>query len=372
MLNSGLYIHIPFCENKCTYCNFFSVTSINSESLFKKYLDCLIKEYDIRAADFKSDIDTVYIGGGTPSIVGYKLLDNFLGELMKRLSGIKEITVEFNINHVNTDILDVISKVKNVRISLGVETFNEKILETINRKTKIEDIEKSLKLINKYSIDNISLDFICALPYSDIKTTKDDISRSLDLTDKIKHISLYYLELEDAIYRKWRLILPDEDTAISSHEAALEVLNSSGFKRYEVSNFAKSENYISKHNMHYWHLDDYIALGASAVGCYDDIRYKNTVRIKDYIKYLDEGFRAPFTEEYLNLETRKKEFIFLSLRTISGISLKNYERLFKEDFLTNYSDIILKNSEYFHVTNEYIYVYEKYFNYVDEISLLLL
>lgn len=372
MATSGLYIHIPFCENKCLYCNFFSAVNMNDYEVFERYLNAVILEYDIRIKDFNTKIDTVYIGGGTPSIIGYKLLDSFLERLFKRLSDIKEITIEFNVNHVEENILKVISGLKNARVSLGVQTFDEHILETIKRKTKKEDILHAIKLIDNSLVDNISLDFICALPLSLADTTAKDISYAFNILPKIKHISLYYLETSNALYNKWKDILPHEETAIKAYENAIEVLRSFDIKRYEVSNFSLNSDYASKHNMHYWKLDDYLALGASAFGCYENIRYENTKNIKNYMSYIENSDieKATATKEYLDKMTRKKEFIFLSLRTIQGINLKEYERIFEERFLGIYQNIILQYKKYFNITEEYVCVYEEYFNYIDEISLL--
>ena len=137
-----LYIHIPFCAHKCSYCNFYSVVNMNSPDLYKKYLDALIKELEIRINDFKNnsdkDIETIYIGGGTPSIIGANMLEYFFERLFNVINNkdkIKEITIEFNINDINEDSLNIISQIKNIRLSVGIQTFNEESLKIINRQT---------------------------------------------------------------------------------------------------------------------------------------------------------------------------------------------------------------------------------------------
>ena len=203
-----LYIHIPFCVYKCAYCNFYSIVNMNSPDLYKKYLDALIKEYEIRIKDYPNNIESVYLGGGTPSIIGAKLLEYFFNRLFKVINKnnikneIKEVTVEFNINDINKDSLAVISSVKNIRLSIGVQTFNEESLKIIKRKTDKEDIIKALKLVNKSNIENISVDFICGLPLNGREQSQKDILQAFDLLPKIKHISLYYLELNDSLKSK--------------------------------------------------------------------------------------------------------------------------------------------------------------------------
>ena len=232
-----LYIHIPFCVYKCAYCNFYSVVNMNSPDLYKKYLDALIKEFEIRIKDYKKNIETIYIGGGTPSIIGSKMLEYFFEKLFEVINKnnndeIKEITIEFNINDINKDSLKVISQIKNIRLSIGIQTFNEESLKIINRKTDKNDIIEALKLINKSNIENISVDFICGLPLNYKEQSKKDILQAFDLLPKIKHISLYYLELNDSLKNKWRDFLPAEEDCVYYYNLAKETIESFGLIRY--------------------------------------------------------------------------------------------------------------------------------------------
>ena len=373
-----LYIHIPFCAHKCGYCNFYSVVNMNSPDLYKKYLDALIKEFEIRINDFNENIETIYIGGGTPSIIGANLLEYFFERLFevinknkKNDNEIKEITIEFNINDINTDSIKVISQIKNIRLSVGIQTFNEDSLKIINRQTKKEDIIKALKLINKSELKNISVDFICGLPLNDKEQSKKDIIFAFDLLPKIKHISLYYLELNDFLKNKWAYFLPTEEDSVNYYNIAAETIENFGLNRYEISNYAM-QGYESIHNSAYWNLKDYLGIGAGAFGCYKNNRYENTKNIKEYLEIVNENKFPAKNIEYLDEEKRKREFIFLSLRTAKGINFSFYKKLFKEDFIEKYSKIINKHSEYFIISKESLSIKKNYFDYADEIILLLL
>ena len=369
-----LYIHIPFCAHKCVYCNFYSVVNMNSPNLYKKYLDALIKEFEIRINNFDGNIETIYIGGGTPSIIGANMLEYFFDKLFKvinRKDKIKEITIEFNINDVNEYSLKVISQIKNIRLSIGIQTFNEDSLKIINRQTKKEDIINVLKLINKSELKNISADFICGLPLNDREQSKKDIVFAFDLLPKIKHISLYYLEINDSLKNKWAYFLPSEEDSVGYYNIAAETIENFGLKRYEISNYAIS-GYESIHNSGYWNLKDYLGIGAGAFGCYKNSRYENTKNIKEYLEIVSENKFPTKNIEYLDSEKRKREFIFLSLRTVKGINLLYYKKLFKENFMDKYSKIINKHLEYFIISKEYLSIKKIYFDYADEIILLLM
>ena len=377
---SGLYIHIPFCTYKCSYCNFYSIVNNNDIEIYKKYIESLISELKLRISDYKSEIETIYFGGGTPSVLGAGLLkyllDNILNIVyshnkdLKNTNFIKEITIESNINDINAEYINFLENIPNIRLSLGIQTFNEKSLDIINRHTDKKDIINTLKLINNSSLENISLDFICGLPINSENQIRDDILFSLDLLPKIKHFSLYYLELTDSLQRKWKDLMPNEEESVIYYKKASDTLEGLGFKRYEVSNYSLSD-YNSIHNSNYWLLKDYIGIGVSAVGCYNNNRYSNVKILKDYFYFIDNGNLPIKENEYLDIDTRKKEFIFLSLRTVKGININEYNNYFNEKFYDKYYHIINNNSKYFNISNNYLSIKKSYFDYVDEISILL-
>ena len=374
---SGLYIHIPFCTYKCSYCNFFSVVNMNEKEIYKNYADALIEELKLRIDDYNEEINTIYFGGGTPSVLNANLLKYLLDNILNILKNyqdiklIKEITIESNINDINSEYINFLESIDNIRISLGLQTFNEKALSLINRHTELEEIVNALKIINNSTIENISLDFISGLPLNDKLQTKKDIIKALELLPKTKHISLYYLELTKSLEEKWRDYLPKEEESVEYYEISSNTLKDLGFIRYEISNYSIN-NYESIHNSNYWKLKNYLGLGASAVGYYNRERYENIKNVKTYIEHIKQN-KKPIKEiEYIDRETQKKEFIFLSLRTVKGININYYNKTFKEDFKDKYSSIIKNNKNYFLITDEYLSIKENYFNYADEISLLFL
>lgn len=374
---SGLYIHIPFCTYKCSYCNFFSVVNMNEKEIYKNYADALIEELKLRIDDYNEEINTIYFGGGTPSVLNANLLKYLLDNILNILKNyqdiklIKEITIESNINDINSEYINFLESIDNIRISLGLQTFNEKSLSLINRHTELGEIVNALKIINNSTIENISLDFISGLPLNNKLQTKKDILKALELLPKTKHISLYYLELTKSLEEKWRDYLPKEDESVEYYEISSNTLKDLGFIRYEISNYSIN-NYESIHNSNYWKLKNYLGLGASAVGYYNRERYENIKNVKTYIEHIKQN-KKPIKEiEYIDRETQKKEFIFLSLRTVKGININNYNKMFKEDFKDKYSSIIKNNQFYFLITDEYLSIKENYFNYADEISLLFL
>lgn len=374
--NSGLYIHIPFCETKCLYCNFFSCTNIKESDSFKKYLDYLILEYTLHLDKTPNiNIDTIYIGGGTPSIIPYKLYEGFFSSLFDilDLNSIKEFTIECNTHHITKDFLSFLGEYKNIRLSLGVQSLSDHVLKKVNRLSNKNEIYNAFTCIeNNNNINNVSLDFICGLPESNINTTSNDIKNSLNLLSKTKHISLYYLELEDKvnIKKKWSDSLLNEESLVASFDKCLNTLNDFGFYRYEISNFSKSEHTFSKHNMHYWDLDDYIGLGLSAVGCYNDKRYKNTLSIKKYYDFISNGNLPIDSVDILDHRKKEKEFIFLHLRKTDGIDIKKYGEMFNEHFTLKYNTILEKHKTYFDILNNNIKIKDKYKNYTDEITVL--
>lgn len=374
---SGLYIHIPFCTYKCSYCNFFSVVNMNEKEMYKNYADALIEELKLRIDDYNEEMNTIYFGGGTPSVLNANLLKYLLDNILNILKNyqdiklIKEITIESNINDINSEYINFLESIDNIRISLGLQTFNEKALSLINRHTELKEIVNALKIINNSTIENISLDFISGLPLNNKLQTKKDIIKALELLPKTKHISLYYLELTKSLEEKWRDYLPKEEESVEYYEISSNTLKDLGFIRYEISNYSIN-NYESIHNSNYWKLKNYLGLGASAVGYYNRERYENIKNVKTYIEHIKQN-KKPIKEiEYIDRETQKKEFIFLSLRTVKGININNYNKMFKEDFKDKYSSIIKNNKNYFLITDEYLSIKENYFNYADEISLLFL
>ncbi len=358
----GFYIHVPFCKQKCLYCDFFSCSNFDN-SLFEKYFDYLIRELSIRLKDYYNThsreqyiINTIYIGGGTPSIIPTYIYESFLPKLFSILdiNNIDEMTIEMNPESVSQSLVDYISSYSFARLSLGIQTTNDISLMNVGRIAKCSDIDNALKIISNSSIKNTSVDFIHSLPNNMIGQSKKDIAYVLDRLN-VEHISFYFLEIDDEhmMKKKWDSISMNEDDSVVDYLSTLEYLYCRGFNRYEISNFAISGKYKSQHNNHYWDLDNYIGIGLSACGCYNDIRYTNTYNLKEYFSSLDSAMLEQDIE-VLNSIVREKEFIFLALRKTSGIDTLKYQTLFKGNFFDKYEMLIKKYESYFVISKNSI------------------
>lgn len=347
---SGLYIHIPFCKQKCLYCDFVSVTNYD-KNLHKAYIDALMKELVLRKQAFKDrTVETIYIGGGTPSVVDISLYENLFKKLFSVLDKdkIKEITFEANPESVSQETASFLLSLPNARVSLGVQTTNDEILQTIGRIAHKKDIDNALTLLSQ--IDNISVDLILGLPKSGADTTSRDINYITERTN-INHISVYFLEIDgkERLKKKWKDFLPSEDPLIKSYFHTLDVLYSKGFERYEISNFSRGEKFRSKHNMRYWNMDEYAAVGVSASGFYNAVRYTNTHDIKKYFSLLDNKTLPIDFAENITDDIYKKEYIFLALRKKDGINLMKYKEKFGENFISKFESVIKKYEVYFDI-----------------------
>lgn len=378
----GLYIHIPFCKSKCLYCNFFSVAGLYDGDTKEQYLNAIIEELKIRKDSIqKKIIDTIYIGGGTPSYISHSLYEDFFEKLFKLVdyNDVKELTIELNPDDIDYKLINTLKKIKNIRLSVGIQSLDNNILKAIGRNLDREKIINALDIIDNSLIERLSLDFIVGLPLSNVKSSADSIETLLKKYRNIEHVSLYYLELDDrdVLANKWKDILPKNNREIEEHQNACDVLKAYNFYRYEISSFALSEDSMSKHNMHYWALDDYLALGVGACGCINNVRYKNTKNINKYIEsFINNKLNVEnidsITEERnkLTVEEREREFIFLSLRKMEGIDLDRYYNLFEVSFLDKYSSVLDKKKEYLNTKAGRIFIKEEFINFTDEISIL--
>lgn len=341
----SVYIHIPFCESRCHYCDFCS--SLLNEENVKKYFEYLKKEINLQE-DFLKDkiIDTVFIGGGTPSSVHSKYIKEIMEELSKfQFSKDKEITIESNPNSLSREKAEAYFSSGINRISIGAQSFNEKILKRIGRIHKKDDIYRAIENARSAGFKNINLDLMLALPdqkFSDIKKSLEEIKK-LDLS----HISYYSLILEENTklfleHEKSPLSFPTENEDRKMYHYVVSELEKNGLKQYEISNFAK-EGFECRHNMTYWKLRDYISFGLSASSNIDNKRYTNYYSFKDYYKALDRGENPIAFSENLTKTDRMNEFIMMGLRLNSGVDLLEFEEKFKEDFLKTYEREIEKN-----------------------------
>ena len=340
---SSAYVHIPFCTQICYYCDFSKVFIKNQP--VDAYLEHLIQEtrsYEI------GKLRTLYIGGGTPTALSAQQLAYLLTELPKvmDLSEVEEFTIEANPGDLDPDKIAVLKDSKVNRVSLGVQTFDNKMLKKIGRSHQEQDIYDNIRHLKQAGFDNISIDLIYALPGQTMDQVKENVAKAIDLD--IPHMSLYSLILENHTVfmnrmRRGKLPLPKEELEAEMFEYIIDELEKAGFEHYEISNFSKP-GFESRHNLVYWDNAEYYGLGAGASGYVDGIRYKNHGPIRHYLEAIEAG-KARITEEHLTLEEKMEEELFLGLRKKSGVSKARFEEKFGVSFDQRYGQVVASLTE---------------------------
>ena len=327
----SVYIHIPFCKSKCHYCSFISFPKIEQK---KEYLSTLEKE--IHASYEGEILNTLYFGGGTPSLLNSqdfkKLISNF------NINEKTEITTELNPDDINENYASQLFCTKINRISLGCQTFNDDILKQINRRHNSKQVIEAVKNLQNAGFNNISLDFIYGLPNQTENMFYDDLKKAVDLG--IKHISLYGLSIEKEcyFYSHKPLNLADDEKQADMYLGAVKLLTRLGFEHYEISNFAL-KGYYSKHNLTYWNNNEYYGFGVAAHGYINNIRYGNKENIEDYINNPLEHLQT----HTQTLQEKLEEEIFLGFRKMKeGINVLDINKKYSIDFEKRYGNIIKK------------------------------
>ena len=350
---NSVYIHIPFCKSICSYCDFCKMYL--NDNYTKKYLDALKSEIEEKYQG--EEIKTLYIGGGTPSALNFDDLKDLL-EITKifNLSKLEEFTFECNLNDIDKYKLALL-KIYNVnRLSIGIESFNKDNLKFMKRNHTFEEAKEKIKLCRELGFDNINIDLIYGIPKESVNTLKKDIKQVLELN--VEHISTYSLIIEDNTMIGIEQLIPiDEETDEEMYNTICEKLQKSGYKHYEISNFAK-EGYESKHNINYWLNNNYYGFGLSAHGYIGNIRYENTRNINKYINhnYVKE-------EQLISTKDDMDNTIMLGFRLIDGINLQDffnrYEINLQEAYdikkLLEEKKLIYENG-YLKINPKYIYV----------------
>lgn len=299
-----LYIHIPFCHRICTYCDFYRKKS-NSYQEKKNYIEKIILEIK----PLKEKFETIYIGGGTPNFLDDDILDLFLNECKDKLANDYEFTIECNPEFLTLNQASILNKNKVNRVSLGVQTTNENILKLLNRQHKNIDVTNAVRYLNQNNITNISFDFIYNLPLMSLSDLKKDIDFALN--NKATHLSFYALEIKEGSTLNKQKYKIDESSENDQFEFLENQLNKSNFKRYEISNWSLNGNFNSKHNIAYWKMNDWKAIGVSAYGYENNRYYKNEGNTENWIKKIEQWSEV---ETYQNI-------LIMGLRMIEGIDL---------------------------------------------------
>ena len=335
---TSAYVHIPFCTQICYYCDFSKVFIKNQP--VDSYLEHLLEEfasYDIQK------LRTLYIGGGTPTALSAPQLEVLLDGLTKNLdlSVLEELTIEANPGDLDEDKIAVLKNSAVNRVSLGVQTFDDKMLKKIGRSHLEKDIYENIDRLKLAGFDNISIDLIYALPGQTMDQVKDNVAKAIALD--IPHMSLYSLILENHTVfmnrmRRGKLPLPKEEVEAEMFEYIIAELERAGFEHYEISNFSKS-GFESRHNLMYWDNAEYYGIGAGASGYVNGVRYKNHGPIRHYLKAVEEG-NARIHEEHLSLREQMEEEMFLGLRKKTGVSKARFEEKFERSFDGLYGEIV--------------------------------
>lgn len=331
---SGIYIHIPFCKQACHYCDFHFSTSLKKKD---EMILALAKEIEMRKSEFHEEIvETIYFGGGTPSILPIADLKFLIDEVCRnyKVSENPEITVEANPDDLSEERIIELSNNKVNRLSIGIQSFFEDDLKLMNRAHNSDEAQKCLEIATQY-FDNISLDLIYGIPGSSNEKWKQNIEKALSFG--IPHISSYALTVEpktalDKFIQKGVIKAPDDEVAQEQFHILVETLQEKGFIHYELSNFSKPD-YFSKNNSSYWLGKKYIGIGPSAHS-YDGLnRGWNISNNTLYIKSIQEN-KIPIETENLTETDRYNEYIMTGLRTIWGVSLARIQQEFGGKYLT--------------------------------------
>lgn len=341
--STSAYIHIPFCEHICYYCDFNKVF-LEGQPV-DEYIQSLLTEIRLTLEKHPTKVsETIYIGGGTPTSLTAKQLDVLLTGIHRYLPThtTKEFTVEANPGDLTAEKLDVFKAHGVNRLSMGVQTFDDRLLKKIGRKHSVQDVYDTIKLLEKKQFDNVSIDLIYALPGQTLESFRDTLTKALAFD--LPHYSMYSLILENkTMFMNWvrqgRLELPTQEAETQMFEEAIIAMAQSGHHQYEISNFAKKGK-ESMHNLVYWDNEHYFGFGAGASGYLDQKRYKNYGPIQHYMKPLKEQRLPIFETEEISRANQIEEEMFLGLRKIEGVSLRRFEEKFNKKLTTVYQSVI--------------------------------
>lgn len=363
----GLYVHIPFCKQKCVYCDFPAYQ--NLQDYYETYVYALVQEMDLWVSEHpeskERSIDTIYFGGGTPTELSIQQLQMIVDKIKSTFTITDDchMTIESNPGEVDLQYLTKLVKLGFNRISFGVQTFDDKALTMLHRSHNGEKAKQAVYDAKEAGFTDINIDLIYGLP----RQTLEDIQRNLNIVKDlpINHISTYGLQVEIGTYlyhlvQKNLISIPSESIDESMYDMMMDGLKELGFERYEISNFAKGHSY-SRHNLKYWHYIDYLGFGAGAHSFYDGVRRSNNRNVMPYIQAVDRYNMPTIDTETIAVERAQEDFCFLALRTKWGLN----ERMFKERFNTSVlnlfgttlNDLIIKGlleyqNDSYHLTSE--------------------
>lgn len=336
----GLYIHIPFCDNICSYCDFYKMRA--KDELKEKFIYYLIKELHLKK-EYLLDLKTIYIGGGTPSSLNHHLLEQLFIELTNLINfnQIQEFTIEANPCDINQGFIDLIKKYHLNRISLGIQSFDNQALKVLGRTHNHNTAISALKLLKNNQFDNINIDLIYGLKTDSFKRVKKDLQIAKKLG--VKHFSIYSLIIEEKtllsyLQKKGQFKRLDDSNDAKIYYKMVKYLQRHKYYQYEISNFSK-QNYKSLHNLIYWHNNHFVGIGPSASYYIGDTRYTNINNLNEYFKGLDEGKLVYLEENRLTDSQKMIEEVLMGFRKTCGIKISDFKMKYNQSIFEAFPKI---------------------------------
>lgn len=345
MKKLAIYIHIPFCVRKCLYCDFLSAPA--SDETKEQYVQALCREIrEERKSYVNYKIETIFLGGGTPSLLSGEQLDRILGTVFDayQVADDCEISMEVNPGTVTKEKLKAYKRAGVNRLSIGMQSAVEEELQSLGRIHSSEDAFDTYELAIKTGFNNINIDLMSAIPGQTIESWKESLKRILDLEPAPAHVSAYSLIIEEGTpFFENTPTLPDEDTEREMYKITNDILSEAGYLRYEISNYAKP-GFACRHNCTYWERGSYAGFGIGAASLVEQVRFSNTRNLKDYLeKYLKNATVAiKENRQELSVEEQMEEFMFLGLRMMRGVSAGKFSDLFGKTIEQVYPGIVEK------------------------------
>ena len=354
-MTAGVYLHIPFCKSRCSYCDFATDVYRDSASV-ERYVDALCEEMP-GATGSTISVDTIYFGGGTPSLLSAKQVERILRSIEAEfdISGNAEITMEMNPATVNPQTLAGYRSLGINRASFGVQTFNDRDLKLLSRGHDANDARSTFRMLRDTGFDNVSFDLIAGLPGQTLEDWMSNLEKAIAMAPE--HLSLYLLEIHEGTplaeqIRSGRRPMPDDELSAEMYELMLDRLAESGYQQYEISNFSRP-GFESRHNTKYWRLDPVYGFGVSAHSFDGFQRYANERDTAAYVKRIEEFAGAEVMRERIDAAS---EFLFLGLRLTAGVRVSEYHRRFGINIIEKYADEIvrLKDAELIEFADDWI------------------
>jgi oxygen-independent coproporphyrinogen III oxidase len=346
-MKAGLYIHIPFCLSKCGYCSFYSISSVH---LIPEFIKAIISEMAFYKNTFPS-FDTIYIGGGTPSLLSVQQINDILNAANNNfdIDRQAEITIEVNPGDVSLEYFQSLRKLGINRLNIGIQSFDNQLLNFLGRRHNAWDATSAMDAARRVGFDNIGIDLIYGVYGQDIFSWKQTLQKALTFSPE--HLSCYQLSLDNKTslyqcYQHEHFQLPTEDQALEFFLITSETLTNAGYIHYEVSNFARADSLQSRHNMKYWQHTPYLGLGPAAHSFLDNQRWWNKSAVNTYLKNIAGGSTPVEKSEILSAEQMQLETLFLGMRTKDGIDLEHYKTRYGVDLLEDKRliiDMLIKN-----------------------------